>query len=35
VGTARLIRNAHEPSDIYAGYLAGVICQVAAGIATM
>lgn len=33
VGTARLIRNAHEPSDVYAGYLAGAICQVAAGIA--
>lgn len=32
VGTARLIRSAHEPSDIYAGYLAGIICQVAAGI---
>ncbi|MES2645713.1 MAG: hypothetical protein V4717_02470 [Bacteroidota bacterium] len=35
VGTARLIRNAHEPSEIYAGYLAGFICQVAAGIATL
>lgn len=35
VGTARLIRQAHEPSDIYAGYLAGFICQVAAGIALM
>lgn len=33
VGTARLIRGAHEPSDVYAGYLAGAICQVAAGIA--
>ena len=32
VGTARLIRGAHDPSDIYAGYLAGAICQVAAGI---
>lgn len=35
VGTARLIRGAHEPSDIYAGYLAGAICQVAAGIALL
>lgn len=33
VGTARLVRGAHEPSDVYAGYLAGAICQVAAGIA--
>jgi hypothetical protein len=32
VGTARLIRQAHEPSDIYAGYLAALICQVAAGL---
>jgi hypothetical protein len=32
VGTARLIRGAHEPSDVYAGFLAGIICQVAAGI---
>jgi len=32
VGSARLIREAHEPSDIYAGYLIGAICQVAAGI---
>lgn len=30
VGTSRLIRRAHEPSEIYAGYLAGGICQVAA-----
>lgn len=35
VGTARLIRSAHEPSDVYAGYLAGAICQVAAGIALL
>jgi hypothetical protein len=33
VGTARLIRHAHQPSDVYAGYLAGAICQIAAGIA--
>jgi membrane-associated phospholipid phosphatase len=33
VGTSRLIRGAHEPSDVYAGYLAGIICQVVAGIA--
>ena len=32
VGSARLIRGAHEPSEIYAGYLAGAICQVAAGL---
>jgi membrane-associated phospholipid phosphatase len=32
VGTSRLIRKAHIPSDIYAGYLAGLVCQVAAGI---
>lgn len=32
VGTARLIRGVHEPSEVYAGYLAGAICQVAAGI---
>ena len=25
VGTARLIRGAHNPSDVYAGYLAGAI----------
>ena len=35
VGTARLVRGAHEPSDIYAGYLAGALCQVAAGIVLM
>ena len=35
VGTARLIRGAHQPSDIYAGYQAGAICQVAAGIALL
>jgi hypothetical protein len=29
VGTARLLRKAHEPGEIYAGYLAGAICQVA------
>lgn len=32
VGTSRLLLGAHEPSDIYAGYLAGIICQVTAGI---
>ena len=30
VGTARLIRGAHEPSEIYAGFFAGIICQLAA-----
>ena len=30
VGTARLIKQAHEPGEVYAGYLAGAICQVAA-----
>lgn len=30
VGTARLIRKAHVPADIYAGYIAAIICQVAA-----
>ena len=35
VGTARLIRETHEPSDVYAGYLAGIICQVVAGIVLM
>lgn len=30
VGTARLIRQAHEPGEVYAGYLAGAICQVVA-----
>jgi hypothetical protein len=34
VGTARLIKKAHQPSEVYAGYLAGVICQIAAGIAS-
>ncbi len=28
-GTARLIREAHVPGEIYAGYLAGGICMVA------
>jgi hypothetical protein len=28
-GTARLIREAHLPGEIYAGYLAGAICQLA------
>jgi hypothetical protein len=28
-GTARMIRHAHRPGEIYAGYLAGAICQVA------
>lgn len=31
VGTARLVRGVHEPSEVYAGYLAGALCQVAAG----
>ncbi len=31
VGTARLICRAHEPSEIYAGFLAGIICQLAVG----
>lgn len=29
-GTARLLREAHTPSEVYAGYLAGIICQAAA-----
>lgn len=29
-GTARLAREAHEPGEIYGGYLAGAICQLAA-----
>jgi hypothetical protein len=33
-GTARLARRAHSPSEIYAGYLAGAICQIAAGLAS-
>jgi membrane-associated phospholipid phosphatase len=28
-GTARLLREAHLPSEVYAGYLAGAICQLA------
>ena len=32
VGTSRLIRKSHVPSDIYAGYLVALVCQVAAGI---
>lgn len=28
-GTARLLREAHAPGEIYAGYLAGAICQLA------
>jgi hypothetical protein len=32
VGTARLIRSAHKPADVYAGYLAGAICQWASGV---
>lgn len=30
VGTARLLRNAHNPGEVYAGYLAGALCQLAA-----
>jgi hypothetical protein len=30
VGSARLLRNAHTPPEVYAGYLAGALCQVAA-----
>ena len=33
-GTARLACQAHKPGEVYAGYLAGVICQVAAGLAS-
>lgn len=29
-GTARLLRGAHQPGEVYGGYLAGAICQVAA-----
>jgi hypothetical protein len=29
-GTARLLREAHMPGEVYGGYLAGAICQVAA-----
>ncbi len=29
VGTSRLIRNAHEPSEIYLGYVVGGVCQLA------
>ena len=32
VCTARLIRNAHSPTEIYAGLAAGAVCQVAAGL---
>jgi hypothetical protein len=32
VGTARLLKNAHAPSEVYAGFLAGIICQLAAGL---
>lgn len=28
-GTARLLREAHAPGEVYAGYLAGAICQLA------
>lgn len=30
VGTARLVRNAHTSGEVYAGYLCGAVCQVAA-----
>jgi len=30
VGSARLLRSAHEPGEIYAGYLVGALCQLAA-----
>lgn len=30
VGTARMVLKSHEPGEIYAGYLAGAICQLAA-----
>ncbi len=30
VGTARLLRGAHRPGEVYAGYLAGAVCQGAA-----
>ena len=29
VGSSRLIRHAHEPSEIYIGYLVGAACQLA------
>lgn len=29
-GTARLLRQAHTPGQVYAGYLAGIICQLVA-----
>jgi hypothetical protein len=29
-GTARIIRHAHSPGEIYAGYMAGALCQMAA-----
>lgn len=29
-GTSRLLRQAHLPGEVYGGYLAGIICQVAA-----
>ncbi len=29
-GTARLLREAHRPGEVYAGYLAGAMCQLAA-----
>lgn len=29
-GTARLLRRAHTPGQLYGGYLAGIICQVVA-----
>jgi peptidase E len=28
-GTARLLREAHSAGEVYAGYLAGAICQLA------
>ncbi len=30
VGSARLLRTAHQPSEIYVGYMGGAICQIAA-----
>lgn len=32
IGTARLMRGVHEPTDVYVGYLAGIACQIAAGL---
>jgi hypothetical protein len=29
VGTARLLREAHSPGEVYAGYLAGAVCIIA------